>query len=887
MSNKYIYNFEEGSKEMRNILGGKGAGLAEMTRIGLRTPPGFTITTEACNYYFNNGSLPDGLWSDVISHMKTLELKTGRVFGGGPKILLVSVRSGAPVSMPGMLDTVLNLGLNDNNVKILADETGNPRFAWDAYRRFVQMFGRIVLGVDGKKFDSVIEETKSKLGYKNDFELSDRDWMDVVAQFKDIIRKEGKELPEDPYKQLEKAIIAVFESWKNERAVVYRRINKIPDSLGTAVSVVAMVFGNTGQRSATGVVFTRDPNTGEKKLYGEYLTNAQGEDVVAGIRTPSPISKLKDEIPEAYEELVRSAEILEQHYKDVQDIEFTIQDGTFYLLQTRSAKRSAAAAIKIALDMRQEGKVTDEEAVNMVQPEQIDQLLHPQVDSSKAGSSIAKGLAASPGAGSGKIVLDPDEAVRMSEKGEKVVLVRMETLADDVHGIAVSQAVLTARGGMTSHAAVVARAMGKPAVVGSEDVKIDIKSQKVLFRDLELKEKDVITVDGTTGLVYRGEVPVTIPEMGPDFQKFMDICRRVKKIGVLANANTPSEAIMARKNGAEGIGLARTERMFLGADRIPIMREMIMSDNKEERSKLLDKLLPLQYNDFVEFFRTMDGYPVIIRLLDPPLHEFLPKKEDLMVEIVELRSKIKLAEGKKKENLKKKLKEKEIVLRKVNALSEFNPMIGFRGIRVGILYPEIYQMQVRAIIRAALKVADEGKKVIPEIMIPLTVDLAEMQYIYEKLKVVIDQELGGRKLEYKFGTMIETPRGALLGGEIAQIAEFFSFGTNDLTQLTYGFSRDDSEATFLPNYIQLGIMKRDPFETVDQKGVGELMSLCIERARKTRPDIEIGICGEHGGDPDSVKFCHNIGLNYVSASPYRVPIAILAAAQANTRSRGE
>ncbi|MEM2056151.1 MAG: pyruvate, phosphate dikinase, partial [Thermoplasmatales archaeon] len=644
---------------------------------------------------------------------------------------------------------------------------------------------------------------------------------------------------------------------------------------------------NTGQRSATGVVFTRDPNTGEKKLYGEYLTNAPGEDVVAGIRTPSPISKLKDEIPEAYEELVRSAEILEQHYKDVQDIEFTIQDGTFYLLQTRSAKRSAAAAIKIALDMRQEGKVTDEEAVNMVQPEQIDQLLHPQVDSSKAGSSIAKGLAASPGAGSGKIVLDPDEAVRMSEKGEKVVLVRMETLADDVHGIAVSQAVLTARGGMTSHAAVVARAMGKPAVVGSEDVKIDIKSQKVLFRDLELKEKDVITVDGTTGLVYRGEVPVTIPEMGPDFQKFMDICRRVKKIGVLANANTPSEAIMARKNGAEGIGLARTERMFLGADRIPIMREMIMSDNKEERSKLLDKLLPLQYNDFVEFFRTMDGYPVIIRLLDPPLHEFLPKKEDLMVEIVELRSKIKLAEGKKKENLKKKLKEKEIVLRKVNALSEFNPMIGFRGIRVGILYPEIYQMQVRAIIRAALKVADEGKKVIPEIMIPLTVDLAEMQYIYEKLKVVIDQELGGRKLEYKFGTMIETPRGALLGGEIAQIAEFFSFGTNDLTQLTYGFSRDDSEATFLPNYIQLGIMKRDPFETVDQKGVGELMSLCIERARKTRPDIEIGICGEHGGDPDSVKFCHNIGLNYVSASPYRVPIAILAAAQANTRSRGE
>ncbi|MEM0141651.1 MAG: pyruvate, phosphate dikinase [Thermoplasmatales archaeon] len=887
MSTKYIYNFEEGSKEMKDLLGGKGAGLSEMTRIGLRTPPGFTITTEACNYYFKNARLPDGLWEDVLDHVKTLESKTGRVFGGGPKILLVSVRSGAPVSMPGMLDTVLNLGLNDNNVRILSDETGNPRFAWDAYRRFVQMFGRIVLGIDGRKFDSVIDSKKSSLGYKNDFELRENDWKEIISEFKNIIRNEGKELPEDPYKQLEMAVIAVFESWKNERAVVYRKINKIPDSLGTGVSVVAMVFGNTGIRSATGVLFTRDPNTGEKKLYGEYLINAQGEDVVAGIRTPSPIEKLRNEIPEAYDELVRSAEILEQHYKDVQDIEFTIQDGTFYLLQTRNAKRSAAAAIKIAIDMRNEGKLSDAEAVNMVQPEQIDQLLHPQVDSQKAGSPIAKGLAASPGAGSGKIVLDPDEAVRMSEKGEKVVLVRMETLADDVHGIAVSQAVLTARGGMTSHAAVVARAMGKPAVVGSEDLKIDLSSGRVMFRDVEFKENDEITVDGTTGLVFKGEVPVTIPEMSPDFQKFMDICGRVKKIGVLANANTPSEALMARKNGAEGIGLARTERMFLGAERIPIMREMIMSDNQDERRKLLDKLLPLQYNDFVEFFRTMDGFPVIIRLLDPPLHEFLPKKEDLMVEIVEIKAKMKDAEGKKKESLRKRLKQKEVLLRKVNALSEFNPMIGFRGIRVGILYPEIYQMQVRAIIRAALKVTDEGKKVIPEIMIPLTVDLAEMEFIHEKLKGVIDEELGGRKLEYKFGTMIETPRGALLGGEIARIAEFFSFGTNDLTQLTYGFSRDDSEATFLPNYIQLGIMKRDPFETIDEKGVGELMSLCLERARKERPDIEIGICGEHGGDPDSVKFCHTVGLNYVSASPYRVPIAILAAAQANSKKGGE
>jgi len=886
MPTKYIYNFEEGSKEMKNLLGGKGAGLAEMTRLGLRTPPGFTITTEACNYYFQNGRFPEGLWNDILDHMKLLESKTGRVFGGGPKILLVSVRSGAPVSMPGMLDTVLNLGLNDSNVKILEEETGNPRFAWDAYRRFVQMFGRIVLGIEGKKFDTVIEEKKLLNGYRNDFEITENDWKEIVAKFKGIIESEGKELPSDPYKQLEKAVVAVFESWKNERAVVYRRINKIPDTLGTAVSVVAMVFGNTGPKSATGVLFTRNPNTGEKELYGEYLINAQGEDVVAGIRTPSPIQRLKEEIPEAYQDLVKSAEILETHYKDVQDIEFTVQDGVFYLLQTRSAKRSASAAVRIALDMRKEGKVTDQEAVNMVQPEQIDQLLHPQVDSSKAGTPIAKGLAASPGAGSGKIVLDPEEAVRMSEKGENVVLVRNETLADDVHGIAVAQAVLTARGGMTSHAAVVARAMGKPAVVGSEDVKIDLSTGKVAFRGVELKERDEITVDGTTGLVYRGSVPVKIPEMGPDFQDFMEICKRVKKIGVLANANTPAEAVMARKNGAEGIGLARTERMFLGADRIPIMREMIMSDNQEERKKLLDKLLPLQYNDFVEFFRTMDGFPVIIRLLDPPLHEFLPKKEDLMVEISELKHKVKEAEGKKRESLRRKMKEKEVMLKKVNALSEFNPMIGFRGIRVGILYPEIYEMQVRAIIRAALKVSEENKKVIPEIMIPLTVDLAEMQFIHDRLKGAIDEEIGGKKLEYKFGTMIETPRGALLGGEIAEVAEFFSFGTNDLTQMTYGFSRDDSEATFLPKYIELGIIKKDPFETIDEKGVGELMSLCLQRARKTRPDIEIGICGEHGGDPESVKFCHKIGLNYVSASPYRIPVAILAAAQANTKHEG-
>ncbi len=878
-NSKYVYNFEEGDKNMKLLLGGKGAGLAEMTRIGLRTPPGFTITTEACNYYFKNNKLPPGLWDTIVQSVKALEAKTGRVFGGLPKILLVSVRSGAPVSMPGMLDTVLNLGMNDKNVELFSKESNNPRFAWDSYRRFIQMFARIVLGLKGNKFDEVIDKKKKGLNLTNDFELSEKDWKEIVQEFKQIIRLAGKEIPNDPYRQLELAINAVFDSWKNDRAVVYRRINKISDTMGTAVSVVTMVYGNLGTNSATGVAFTRDPNTGEKKLYGEYLINAQGEDVVAGIRTPSAVEKLNTEIPNAYTELKRSADILEEHYKDVQDIEFTIQDGTFYVLQTRSAKRSAAAAVKIALDLRREGRLTDGEAVNLVQPEQLNQLLHPQVDSKRAGSPIAKGLAASPGAGAGKIVLDPDEAVKMKEKGEKVVLVRNETLADDVHGIAVSEAVLTARGGMTSHAAVVARAMGKPAIVGSEDLKIDLDKRGVNFKHDFMWEHQEVTVDGTTGLVFKGNVPLTIPELGSEFQEFIEMCKKVKRLGVLANANTPEEAILARKNGAEGIGLARTERMFLGAERIPIMREMIMSDTLEERKSLLEKLLPLQYNDFVEFFRTMDGFPVIIRLLDPPLHEFLPKKEELMVDIVETRHK------RKSQAKDKKLKEDEEVLRKVNSLAEFNPMIGFRGIRVGVVYPEIYEMQVRAILRAALKVKEEGKTVIPEIMIPLTIEAKELKLVRDRLQEAIDEELKGKELKYKFGTMIETPRGALTAGEIAEFAEFFSFGTNDLTQMTFGFSRDDVEATFLPKYLEQGIFKVNPFESLDKNGVGELMKICFEQGVKARPDIEVGICGEHGGDPDSVKFCHRIGLKYVSASPYRVPIAILAAAQANTESK--
>lgn len=882
---KYIYAFEEGSKEMKNLLGGKGAGLAEMTRIGLKTPPGFTVTTEACNYYFVNGRLPDGLWDEVVKSMKVLESKTGRIFGGSP-ILLVSVRSGAPVSMPGMMDTVLNLGMNGKNVEQFASETGNPRFAWDSYRRFVQMFGKIVLGINGKKFDDVIERKKEEKNVKNDFDLQEKDWSSVVQEFRKIIRDEGKDLPDDPYKQLALAVNAIFDSWKNERAVVYRRINKIPDSLGTGVSVVTMVYGNLGPNSATGVAFTRDPNSGEKVLYGEYLINAQGEDVVAGIRTPSSVEKMKTEMPKAYEDLKKSAGILEDHYKDVQDIEFTIQDGTFYLLQTRSAKRSASAAIKIALDLYKEGKISEDTAINLVTPEQLNQLLHPQVDPKKAGRPIAKGMAASPGAGAGKIVLDPEEAVKLNSTGEKVVLVRNETLADDVHGMAVSEAVLTARGGMTSHAAVVARAMGKPAIVGSDDIRIDLDKRTVDFKDETFGQHEEITVDGTTGLVFRGTVPVTIPEMGSDFHEFMNLCKKIKRLGVLANANTPEEAILARKNGAEGIGLARTERMFLGRERIPIMREMIMSDNEKERASHLNKLLPLQYNDFVEFFRTMEGFPVIIRLLDPPLHEFLPKREELMVEITEARYKIKEAGKDEAEQLKKKLLEDQEILRKVNSLAEFNPMIGFRGIRVGIVYPEIYEMQTRAIIRAALKVKEEGKTVIPEIMIPLTIEKRELGIVHERLKRVIDEEVQGKQLDYKFGTMIETPRGAITAGEIAEIAEFFSFGTNDLTQMTFGFSRDDIEATFLPKYLDAGIFKVNPFESLDKSGVGELMKICVTKGRQSRPDIEIGICGEHGGDPESVKFCHSIGLKYVSASPYRVPIAILAAAQANSSNKG-
>ncbi len=877
---KYIYFFEEGSKDMQNLLGGKGAGLSEMTRIGLPVPPGFTITTDACKVFIKKNEFPEGLWEEVLSAMKKLEEKTGKGFGDEKNPLLVSVRSGAPVSMPGMMDTVLNVGLNDKTIKGLIENTKNERFAWDAYRRLVQMFGKIVLGVPGKEFDEAMDEIKKKYGRKNDVDLTADELKELVEIFKKIIKDHGMEFPQDPYKQLELSIKAVFESWNNERAKVYRKLNNIPEDLCTAVSIVTMVFGNMGYDSATGVAFTRDPSTGEKVIYGEYLPNAQGEDVVAGIRTPKPIKELEKDIPSAYKELVRAAEILEKHYRDVQDIEFTIERGKFYLLQTRNAKRNARAAIKIALDMYKEGIITKEEMIMRVEPSQIDQMLHPQVDEKAKKTVIAKGLAASPGAGIGKVVFDPETAVKLASQGEKVILVRPETMADDVHGIAVSQGVLTARGGMTSHAAVVARAMGKPAVVGSEEIVIDMKMRQFQARGMVVKELDTITVDGTSGLVYLGEVPVVTPGLTPELREFLSICDEVRVLGVRANANTPEEAQRAREYGAEGIGLARTERMFLGKDRLPIMQAMIMSKTREERISYLNKLLEMQVNDFIEFFRIMDGYPVIIRLLDPPLHEFLPKEIDLTNEINEIKMKLKDAKSlKEMDSLIEELNEKEKVLKTVRALSEFNPMIGFRGSRVGIVYPEIYEMQVRAIIRAAVKVKEEGKNVIPEIMVPLVGIGNEIKILRERLIPVAEEESQGR-IKYMFGTMLEVPRGALVADEIAKYADFFSFGTNDLTQMTFGFSRDDVEATFMNKYIELGILENNPFEVLDREGVGELMKIAKEKGRKTNPKLEIGICGEHGGDPSSIEFCHIIGLDYVSASPFRIPVARLAAAQA-------
>ncbi|AEH51971.1 pyruvate, phosphate dikinase [Pseudothermotoga thermarum] len=875
MVKKYVYFFAngvaEGKAEMKDILGGKGANLAEMTNLGIPVPPGFTISAEVCRYYYTHGhTYPEGLKEEVEAAMKRLEQVTGKGFGDPKRPLLVSVRSGAAISMPGMMDTILNLGLNDETVEGLAKMTNNPRFAYDAYRRFLQMFGDTALGIPRSKFENALEEMKKAKGVKFDVELDANDLKKLVEIFKNIYKEENKEFPQDVYKQLWLAIEAVIKSWMSERAVKYRQIHNIREDqmLGTAVNIVAMVFGNMGENSGTGVAFTRDPNTGEKKIYGEFLPNAQGEDVVAGIRTPLPISELERLMPQTYKELVEIMDKLERHYKDMQDIEFTIEEGKLYLLQTRSGKRTSRAAIKIAVDMVHEGLITKEEAVLRVKPEDVERVLHPRFDEKERAKAtvIAKGLPASPGAATGKVIFDSHKAEELGRNGEMVILVRPETSPEDVGGMAFAQGILTSRGGMTSHAAVVARGMGKPAVVGAE--MIEVKEEEGFFRvnNVVVKEGDWISIDGATGEVLLGKIP-TIRPMGleGEIAELLKWADEIRRLGVRANADIPRDADVARRFGAEGIGLCRTEHMFFEKDRIPKMRKMIVAKTKEEREKALNELLPLQKEDFKGLFRIMAGYPVTIRLIDPPLHEFLPQ-DDEQIE----------ATARELGMSAKELKDI------VESLKELNPMLGHRGCRLTITYPEIAIMQTKAIIGAAIELKkEENIDVIPEIMIPLVGHVNELVYMKKIIKEVADQMIkeAGVQIEYKIGTMIEVPRACVTADEIAKEAEFFSFGTNDLTQMTFAFSRDDI-GKFLPEYLQKGILEHDPFKTLDYEGVGKLVEMATQKGKQARSNLKVGVCGEHGGDPRSIRFFHKAGLDYVSCSPYRVPIARLAAAQA-------
>ena len=879
-SKKYVYSYSEGGRQSVDLLGGKGAGLAEMSNIGLNVPPGITITTEACRDYLKNSKFPDGMMDQTLSGLKSIERTTGKKFGDRKNPLLVSVRSGAPVSMPGMMDTILNVGLNGETVEGIASLTGNRRFALDSYRRLLQMFGSVVLGIPKDRFEEKLEGIKSSNGFRSDLDLGVEHLSRLIEAYHRVYSDSGFSFPEDPHDQLTMAIEAVFRSWNSDRAKAYREINRIPDHMGTAVNIVSMIFGNMGNDSATGVAFTRDANTGEKRLFAEYLPNAQGEDVVAGIRTPKHIESLRTEIPDAYEDLVKSAEILENHYKDMMDIEFTIEKGKFYLLQVRKGKRSARASIRIAVDLAKEGKISRKEAVMMVTPETLRATLYPIVKLTGNEKIVAEGLAASPGAASGRLCFSSQRAIELSKKEKAIILIRPETTADDVRGMSVSVGFLTQKGGMTSHAAVVARAMGKPAVVGAEEIRVDVNAGTVSMRGEVLHEGDTVTVDGTTGRVYRGSIPTEEASMQGEGEVLLSWADSFRKLGIRANANTPAEAILARKNGAEGIGLARTERMFLGDERIRIMRSMIMSESTEERKRYLNQLLPMQVSDFTEFFSTMEGFPVIIRLLDPPLHEFLPDKEETLRKLFNLQ---------KNPGDGRELKETERLLSVIRSLEEFNPMLGFRGCRLGILYPEIYEMQVRAIISAAKAVKRTGKSILPEIMIPLVGHENELKLLRERLEKVIHDEMGSDPVEYKFGTMIEIPRACVTADSIARHSDFFSFGTNDLTQMTFGYSRDDAEGKFLAKYVELGILKMDPFETVDETGVGELMRMAVRKGKKSNPGIEIGICGEQGGDPETITFCHSIGLDYVSSSPYRIPVAKLAAARAaiSSRKRGQ
>ena len=869
---KYVYFFgdgkAEGSAEMRNLLGGKGANLAEMSGLGIPVPAGFTITTEVCTYYYDNDKqYPDALEKQVMDNVAKLENVMGGKFGDATNPLLLSVRSGARVSMPGMMETVLNLGLNDEITEGLIARSNNPRFGWDSYRRFIQTYGDVVMGVAPEgieidPFEAAIDEVKEKRGIEDDLDMTVEDLKTLVDMFKDIVKKRtGQNFPTDPIEQLWGGIGAVFGSWQADRAITYRRLENIPGDWGTAVNVQSMVYGNMGDDCATGVAFTRDPSTGENIFYGEFLTNAQGEDVVAGVRTPEPVDRLKSRQPEAYQTLEDIYQTLEKHYRDMQDIEFTVQQSKLWMLQTRGGKRTAAAAVKIAVDMVNEGLITQSEAVLRVEPEQLDQLLHPTFDPTAERNVLAKGLPASPGAASGKVVFLAEEAEEAAEQGEQVLLVRLETSPEDIGGMNASQGILTARGGMTSHAAVVARGMGKCCVAGCGDLVIDYTANQFSVGDTVVKAGDWVSIDGSTGEVMLGQVPTQEAELSGDFAILMSWADEIRTLNVRTNADTPHDSAVARAFGAEGIGLCRTEHMFFEGDRINIVREMILADDEEGRRRALEKLLPIQRGDFEGIFNAMAELPVTVRLLDPPLHEFLPHESDQQEEMAR--------------RLDTSLR---VIQDKVESLNEFNPMLGHRGCRLGITYPEIYEMQVRAILEAA---ANVGSKAIPEIMIPLvgTVkEFTELKIMTDRVARAVENETG-KRVAYLIGTMIEIPRAALTAAEIAEHAEFFSFGTNDLTQLTYGYSRDDA-GKFLGEYVEKGILENDPFQTLDQTGVGQLVELGTKNGRGARGDLKVGICGEHGGDPASVHFCHNIGMDYVSCSPFRVPIARLAAAHA-------
>ena len=870
---KYVYLFKEGNETMRNLLGGKGANLAEMTILGIPVPQGFIVTTEACNKYYNDGKvISEEVLEQIQNNIAKLEEITGKKFGSLENPLLVSVRSGARVSMPGMMDTILNLGLNDEAVEVVAKQTNNPRFAYDSYRRFVQMFSDVVMGVEKRLFENIIDEMKEARGVHYDTELTADDLKELVVKFKDLYKKEmKKDFPQDPKEQLVEAITAVFRSWDNPRAIVYRRLNDIPGEWGTAVNVQEMVFGNKGDTSGTGVAFSRNPSTGEKGIYGEYLMNAQGEDVVAGIRTPLPITKLNEQNPALYKQFIDIVNKLENHYKDMQDMEFTIEEGKLFFLQTRNGKRTAQAALKIAVDLVSEGMLSKEEAILKVEPKQLDSLLHPtfEATSLKNTKAIAKGLPASPGAACGKVAFTAEEAKERAEKGEKVVLVRLETSPEDIEGMIAAQGILTVRGGMTSHAAVVARGMGTCCVAGCGELKVDEEKRTLEVGGKVYTDKDYISIDGSTGNIYGEAIKTVTPEISGYFATFMSWADEIRKLQVRTNADTPRDTKQAVEFGAEGIGLCRTEHMFFDEDRIMPMREMIVAKTEEERRKSLSKLLPMQKGDFKAMYEALEGRPATIRFLDPPLHEFVPHSDE---EIRELAGQMSL--------------DFEELKATVEGLHEFNPMLGHRGCRLAVTYPEIAEMQTRAIIEAAIEVKNEkGYDIVPEIMIPLVGEVKELKFVKDIVdstaKAVMNEK--GITIEYHVGTMIEIPRAALTADEIAKEAEFFSFGTNDLTQMTFGFSRDDA-GKFLNDYYERKIYEQDPFAKLDQVGVGQLVKMAAEKGRATRPNIKLGICGEHGGDPSSIEFCHNVGLNYVSCSPFRVPLARLAAAQAQVKN---